>query len=61
MSIEKEIETAIDNSLADLNIIVDLDSDGDLEITLFHGEKQLSQSFIGADVLADALKNHLDK
>ena len=61
MSIEKEIETAIDNSLADLNMRVDLDSDGDLEITLFHGKKQLSQCFIDSSRLAEALNNHLDK
>lgn len=49
MSIENEIEQAIENTLSDLSIVVKLDKDNDLEVTLFLGKKELSQSYVELD------------
>ena len=52
MSIEKEIDDAIDSALDQLNLKVRFDSDNDLEITLLNGQKELSQVYIDlGDVL----------
>lgn len=51
MSIESEINQEIENAFADLNIVVKFDKDNDLEVTLFHGKKELSQSYIELDTV----------
>jgi len=49
VSIEKEISQAISNAFDELNLVVRLDCDNDLEVTLLHGKKEISQSYVALD------------
>ncbi len=49
MSVEEEIQKAIKNALDELNIVARLDEDNDIEITLFSGSEEVSQTYVELD------------
>lgn len=47
--IDKKIQQAIDAAISNIEVILQFDSDGDLEVALQHNGNEISASYIALD------------